>query len=131
VIRPRRLLSCGLAARLFAVVALAVQLAAASVVPWAGIAQAGFDRLLAASICHDAAGGGDQGGQRDKHRPPACPVCPLCQAVAHAGMLLGPAGYGVHAPSVAVLRMATLPPARAPPARFAAAASARGPPVLI
>jgi len=131
VISAVRSSSYGFAARLLAVVALAVQLAAASVVPWGVVPGAGIDRLVAASICHGDGVGADQGGTPANHHGPACAVCPLCQAVAHAGVLLGPAMFVLAAPVAALSRMAHLPPARAPPARLAAATSARGPPTLI
>jgi hypothetical protein len=122
----------GIAARLpgmlLAIVALALQLAAASVAPWAPAG--GIDRLVAGSICH-AAGAGDQGGAPARHHAPDCAICPLCQAIAHAGVLLGPGFAALPAPIVAAARLALLPPARAPPLRRVAAAAPRGPPDLI
>lgn len=131
MIQALRTPSFGFAARLFAVVALAVQLAATSVVPWGAMQGAGIDRLLTASICHGDAAGADQGGAPAHHHTPACAACPLCQAIAQAGLLLGPAGFVFAAPVAALLRITHLPPARAPPARRVAATSARGPPALI
>ncbi len=117
---------------LLVVVALAVQLAAASVVLPVGAARAeGFDRLLAASICHDDAGAAGQGGTPAHHHAPDCALCPLCQAIAHAGVLLGPPVFAWARLAVSVARIVVLPPARAPPARFALATFARGPPALI
>jgi hypothetical protein len=118
---PRPVRELGL---LLALVALAIQLAAASVVPFAALSTASVDRLAAASICHD-----DQGHQPSPHHAPACAVCPLCQAIAHAGALLASPGTVLVAPILAAFRAFALPPARAPPAVATFATSARGPPV--
>jgi hypothetical protein len=115
---------------LLAILALAVQLAAASVVPWQTAPAAGLDRLVAASICH-ADGAADSGGAPARHHNPDCVACPLCQAIAHAGVLLGSAIAAMAPPEPAASRLAALPPARAPPAQRVAAAFARGPPALI
>ncbi len=126
--------SPGKAARLpgllLAVLALAMQLAAASVIPWTTPQAAGLDRLVAASICHGDSGAADRGGTPPGHHAPACAVCPLCQAIAQAGVLLGSAAVALAAPPPAVSRAAAPPPARAPPARRVAAAAPRGPPAL-
>ncbi len=117
---PRRLWS-GL---LLALVALAVQLAAASIVLPDAAPAATVDRLVAASICHP--------GKTPQHRPPpACAVCPLCQAVAQSGMLLAPPMVALAAPAASVWRPALPPPARAPPGRVLVSAYPRGPPRLI
>jgi hypothetical protein len=108
---------------LLALVALAVQLAAVGVVPFAGAPAAGVDRLLAVSICH-----GDSGTPAGHHAP-ACTVCPICQAIAHAGVLLASPAFGFVAPAMVAMRAFALPPARAPPGRPTTAASARGPPL--
>ncbi len=108
-----------------------MQLAAASVVPWGGLSEVTFDRLVADSICHaDADHAGQDRAPARQHRPD-CAVCVLCQAVAHVGVLLGPSVFVLAAPAALAAGRAHLPPARAPPALLAAAASARGPPVLI
>ncbi len=116
------------AVRLVALVALAVQLAAASVVPMDRLPELRFDRLLAASICHGDVGGTDQ-GRADHHQPAACAICGLCQAIAHAGVLLGPPDHVMVAPSAAAILVAAQSLARVPPSRDAAAAYARGPPM--
>jgi hypothetical protein len=118
------------AARLFgpglllAIVALAMQLAAASIVPFRPAPVAGLDRLVAASICHTDTGGAP------RHRAPDCVLCPLCQAIAHAGVPLHPGFAALPAPVAAAARLVSLPPARAPPLRRIAAAAPRGPPDL-
>lgn len=127
--------SFGAAARLpgllLAVVALAVQLAAASIVPWMAAPEAGLDGLVAASICHGAAGAADQGGAPSPQRSHDCAICPFCQAIAHAGVLLGPAPAALALPTPAASRVAALPPARAPPTPRIVAARPRGPPALV
>jgi hypothetical protein len=131
VIRVSDTHAFGLPARrlglLLALLAVTVQLAAASVMPLRGTRTETLDRLVAASICHGDAGSG-QGDTR--HQLPDCAMCPFCQAIAHAGILLAPTVVALVAPAVAILRAAMPPPSRAPPARRAAAASARGPPTL-
>jgi hypothetical protein len=114
---------------LLAVVALTMQLAAASVVPFASPIL-GVDRLLAASICHadDAA---DHGGAPARHHAPDCAVCPLCQAISHAGALLVAPAAGFAVPMLLVARVFVLPLSHAPPGRAASAASARGPPATL
>ena len=109
---------------LLALIALAVQLATASIVlPIAAPADT-VDRLVAASICHP--------GKAPDHRPPpACTICPLCQAIAHSGMLLAPPAFALAAPVAAGWRAALPPPARAPPGRVLVSAYPRGPPRLI
>jgi hypothetical protein len=112
--------------RLCALVALAVQLGAASIVPLAVASNAGPERLLAAPICHAA------GGSPAPRQGHDCVLCPLCQAVAHAGAVLGPTLASVPPPVLVLLRAAPLPPARAPPLGGTAVASyPRGPPVLV
>ncbi len=104
-----------------ALVALLMQLVAASVVPFA-IPTAGFDRLAAASICHR-----DGGKPAPNHRSD-CAVCPLCQAIAHAGVLLGAPVAGFAAPVLLAMRVFAMPAFRAMPAPTTFASSARGPP---
>ena len=126
--RPRRL-PAGLFGLLFAVFALTLQLAAASVVPFASVPAGGVDRLIAASICHGAAG--DDGGAPAPHHAPDCAVCPLCQAIAHAGVLLAAPVMLLTAPVLLAPRAFALPPARAPPGGGSFATSARGPPTTL
>jgi len=128
VLPQRRHLPAGLSGLLLALVALVMQIAAASVVPFAGPA-ASVDRLLAASICHSDGGATDSGGTPARRHAPDCAVCPLCQAIAHAGALLGAPMLVIAAPALLAARLFALPPSRAPPGRAASAASARGPPV--
>ena len=111
--------------RLLALLALAVQLAAASVVlPQAAGEAAALDRLVAASICH-----GTPTAPHYHHAP--APVCPLLQAVAQAGALLAATPPLLAAPAVAVMRISLPPPARAPPPRAIVAAYPRGPPLPV
>ncbi len=109
---------------ILAVVALAIQLAAASVIPFTALSVAGVERLAAASICHS-----DQGGQPSPHHAPDCAVCPLCHAIAHAGALLAAPAVAVAAPLLLAARAFALPTSRAPPRATLSAASARGPPL--
>ncbi len=109
---------------LLAMVALAVQLATASIVlPLAAPADT-VDRLVAASICHP-------GEAPDHQPPPACTICPLCQAIAQSGMLLAPPAFALAAPAAAGWHPPLPPPAGAPPDRVLVSAYARGPPRLI
>jgi hypothetical protein len=116
---------CGVG-RWLAAIALAVQVAAAATVP-VGMAQAAtIDRLVAASIC--------DGGPTDHqlpahHSAPDCAICPFCQALGQATLLLAPLAVAFDLPRPSVVRVALPPPARAPPARVAAAAYPRGPPL--
>jgi hypothetical protein len=125
---PRRTRLPGLSGLLLAVVALVMQIAAASVVPFASPA-ANLDRLVAASICHSDAG--TQGGNPVRHHAPDCAVCPLCQAITHAGVLLAAPMAAFVGPVLLIARQFALPPSRAPPGRGTAAASARGPPARL
>ncbi len=122
----RFLAGCWLAA-----IALAVHMAAASMVPWEDTRFGDADWLIANAICYagDAASGDHQTPAR--HPTPKCPVCPLCQAIAHAGPLLIPPGPILVPPVPVKLRVAMPPPVRAPPIRMAGAAFPRGPPVLV
>ncbi|MBN9507509.1 MAG: hypothetical protein J0I21_00175 [Alphaproteobacteria bacterium] len=128
VFAPRGRSWYGLAGRWLAAVAIAVQLAAASVVVLPSAPVQALEGLIAASICD---GVDTHGPESHHHHAPACTLCPLCQAIAHAGMLLAPPGFTLAAPTHVKLRMALLPPARAPPARDAGAAYPRGPPLPV
>ncbi len=121
---PRHL-PAGLNGLLLALVALAMQLAAFGIVPLSG-AGIGVDRLLATSICHTDAG--DHGNAPAPHHAPDCAVCPLCQAIAHAGVILASPMAVFASPVLAVTRAFAQPPARAPPSLAASPATARGPP---
>ncbi len=124
---PWRRRPIGLSGLLLALVALALQMAAIAIVPYASVA-AGVDRLVAASICHSDSAAGDQGGAPAHHHMPDCAVCPLCQAIAHAGVALAAPWAGFAAPVLLAVRPYAMPPPRAPPGRALTAASARGPP---
>ena len=113
--------------RLLALAALAVQLAAASVVPASAGAVPGLG--LAAPICHAGGTAGAGDGAPARHHSHDCMLCPLCQVLAQAGTVLGPATTALPAPSGAHSRVVVLPPTRAPPPRFADAAPySTGPP---
>jgi len=116
---------------LVALFALAMQLSAASTVPFAGLPATGLDKFVAASICHSGAAADDHGGPPAQHHAPDCAVCPLCQAIAHAGVLLAAPLSGFAVPLTLVARTFELLPARAPPGRRATATSARGPPATL
>ncbi len=121
----------GLAGRWLAAVAIAVQLAAASVVVLPSAPVHALDGLIAASICDGAEGAANGGQGSHHHHAPDCALCPLCQAIAHAGVLLAPPAFAFAAPIHVTLRMALLPPARAPPAREVGAPYPRGPPLPV
>jgi hypothetical protein len=125
--RPTRL-PAGLSGLLLAVAALVMQLAAASVVPFAAPT---IDRLVAVSICHGDGGATGSSDRPAHHHAPDCAVCPLCQAIAHAGVLLAAPTLAFAAPVALIAHAFVLPPARAPPGRAASAASARGPPATL
>ncbi len=122
--QPRQL-PAGLTGLLLALVALAMQLAVFGIVPTTGAA-AGVDRLLATSICHTDTS--DQGNAPARHHAPDCAVCPLCQAIAHAGAILASPVAAFVAPVLFVSRAFAQPAARAPPSVAVSATSARGPP---
>ncbi|HET9018049.1 MAG TPA: hypothetical protein VFN46_00585 [Acetobacteraceae bacterium] len=116
-------------ARLLALVALALQLAAASIVlPASTIQAASVDQRVAASIC---AGRPSPDGTRRHPHLPRHSLVPLCQAVSTAGALLTPAPPPFAAAAEPVIRPIPLPPARAPPALPLAVAYPRGPPVPV
>jgi hypothetical protein len=124
--RPR---SLGLPSVLLAIIALAMQIAVAAIVPFA--AQAGsLDRLVATSICHSESGG-DQGPGPVRHQSPDCAICPLCQAIGHPAPFLATPIATLIVPARVVVAVLALPPARAPPSVGGSAASARGPPPTI
>lgn len=126
-----RLLQARWPGRLLALLALAVQLAAASVVPLAAASAATPDALVAATICHSG-GPAASGGQAPAHHSSHdCALCPLCQTLAQAGVVLGASPAALPLPPVLASRAAALPPVRAPPARLTDAAPwPRGPPAI-
>jgi hypothetical protein len=115
-------------ASLLALVALALQLAAASIVLPAAPAAA-LDGLITASICH-AGSAHDEGKAPLHHPPPACDLCALCQAVAHAGTLLAASDVVLTPPVLPAMRAAPPLPAWAPPEYAVASTWPRGPPHL-
>jgi hypothetical protein len=116
--------------RLLALIALAVQLAAASVVPFAAAATA--EGLAAAPICHTSATAIADSNTPAPQRWHDCVLCPLCQTVAHAGAVLGPSLAPLPPPVLVAVRSVVLPPVRAPPLRRVAATGyPRGPPVTV
>jgi hypothetical protein len=123
--RPRR--SLGPLSVLLALVALAMQIAAASIVPGAAPA-ASIDRMVAASICHSDGATGDQGGAPAPRHAPDGAICPICQAIAHAGVLLATPTAALVLPARSAFRSFVVQPARAPPSLARSATSARGPP---
>ena len=114
-------ISAGFWGLALALVALLMQLAAASVVPLASPA-ASVERLAAASICHR------HGGAPPAPHTPDCAVCPLCQAIAHAGVLLGAPIAHFAAPVLPPMRAFPTPQSRAVQGPTTFASSARGPP---
>jgi hypothetical protein len=111
--------------------ALATQLATLALVPLQAARLATADGWLAGAICH--AGDtfrGDRQAPAPRHAPP-CPLCPLCLAQAHAG-LLPPPPAPVPAPRAPVrLRLAMKLPAHLPVVRPSGAACPRGPPARV
>jgi hypothetical protein len=108
-----------------ALLALAVQLAAASLV---------ISPLLLAQadpvICHtDAAHGGGGQAPAVPHVPAA--ICPVLLAFGLAAPVLAAPPKVLRAPVIVAMRAAPLPPARAPPPHRVASAKPRGPPVQV
>jgi hypothetical protein len=112
---------------LLAVAALAMQLVAGSFA-MPRIVPSDFAQALAASICHADAGSSDQGDGSAPHHTPDCAVCPLCQAMAQAQVLLAPMAAVVAVPAMALLRVVLRKSSHARPGRFVTIATARGPP---
>lgn len=113
-----------------ALMALAMQLAAAVAAPWPAAA-ASADPLLSAPICHSGpdAGTPHPGPATPQHH--ACLVCPLCAAMAQAPFGLAPADLTLPLPRHASASPA-LPPARAAPLRRATFnPPSTGPPALV
>jgi hypothetical protein len=127
---PSVRLGLRIAGNWLAALALVVQLAAASVVAMPSAPAASLDGLIAASLCTgaDDAGGG---APAHDHHAPDCALCPLCHAIAHAGVLLAPPAFAFATPLSERQRPGLPPPPRAPPVRAAGAAYPRGPPFLI
>lgn len=112
--------------RLLSLLALALQLAAASIVLPDGIVRAAsLEALAAASICHGTP------AAPHKHHTPVPKACPLIQSIAQAGALLAAATPPLPPPAVMVALTAPLPPARAPPNCTVLAAFPRGPPTPV
>jgi hypothetical protein len=114
---------------LLALLALAVQLAAVALVLPAAASRAAAAQPWVAPICHADAGPHDA-PHGPLHRPLLpCAACPFCQAVAQAGLLLGPAAAPVlAAPDIRGASLPALPPSDPSPAAPLAAPFPRGPP---
>lgn len=114
--------------RWLAVLALAVQLAAGALTPFA-VARA-MPVLGNVPICHS--GDTDRSGASDNPLAPPrhdCVVCPLCHLAGHGVALPPPAPPGLTGPLPFDARIASLPPTdAAPPRPSVAHASPRGPP---
>src|SRR5579875_306734 len=122
--------------RLLALTALAIQLAAASIVPSVVISDEPSADFLGFPICHAAYPADDADGNAPKRGPknqqgPDCALCPFCQAIVHAGGLLVPSTSAPFVPLVVVGQAALSPSCQRFPARAVAAAYPRGPPSLI
>ena len=105
-------------------------LAAASVAPFAAAASPGPQILFGVPICHSESGATSDGSTPATPPHHDCALCPLCQAVTHAGQVVGPALVFLPPPALIVARAVALPPARAPPPRWTLSASyPRGPPL--
>jgi hypothetical protein len=115
---------------LLAVVALAMQLAAGSFA-MPRVVLTDFAQALAASICHADAGGSDQGDGSAPHHTPDCVVCPLCQAMAQAHVLLAPMAVVVAVPVLVLVRMVLRRASHVRPGRIVTIATARGPPATL
>jgi len=115
---------------LLAVVALAMQLAAGSFA-MPRIVPTDFAQALQASICHADAGGSDQGDGQAPHHTPDCTVCPLCQAMGQAHVLLAPMAVVVAMPVLALVRLVQRQASHVRPGRIVTFATARGPPATL
>lgn len=126
----RRHLRC-LAGCWIAAVALMVHMAAVSMVPWEDVRSVDVEWLIANAMCHvaDSASGDHQ--TPAYHHASKCLLCPLCQAMAHGGLLAIPPAPILAPPVPVKLRLAMPPPARAPPIRIPGTACPRGPPALV
>jgi hypothetical protein len=111
---------------LLAVVALLMQLAAGTFV-MPPMTQDSFDQALASSICHADFGSSDPAAPVPHHMPD-CAVCPFCQALGHAHVLLAPSVAVVAAPVLWIVHAIGPMAAHALPRRAGIVASARGPP---
>jgi hypothetical protein len=113
----------------FALLALFAQLSAAMAVPRTPVADA-FALALASSICHADDGTSDPGDHAHQHMPD-CAVCPVCQGLAQAVVVLPPPGPLVPRPMrVAVAGFAEARVTTWRDSRFTPA-TARGPPATI
>ena len=115
---------------LLAVVALVVQLAAGGLA-MPRVVPTDFAQALAASICHADAGGADQGDGSSPHHTPDCVVCPLCQAMAQAHVVLAPAAVVVAMPVLVLVRVALGRASQGRAGRFFTISTARGPPATL
>ncbi len=113
---------------LLAMLALMMQLAVSTLGMPSVPAQADFSAELAATICHVDTGPVDQNHTPARHHAPDCDICPICQAISHAHLLLTPPLLVLAAPMLLALGLAapgllpSLHSHTAPPAK------ARGPP---
>jgi|GEM_PF-2921400 hypothetical protein len=122
--------------RLLALTALVIQLAAASIVPSVTVSDEPSADFLGFPICHAADHADDADGNVPKRRPqnqqlPDCTLCPLCQAIIHAGGFLAPSTSALAIPRVALGQTAFPQPLQYLPKHAVAAAYPRGPPNLI
>jgi hypothetical protein len=128
-----RFLTAIVARRVFlalAMLALAVQIAAAAVVPWRAFVAAADDGLIAASICQAPAGAAGGHEKPAHHDPRDCALCPFCRALTQAAVPPSPP-VPVALPIIPREARVMPPPARAPPSRPVAFAFPRGPPIPV
>lgn len=105
---PGRCSSLSWLARLMALVALVMQLAAASAMPAAAAPLLGG---LDAPICHAA----PDSKAPAPHHSKACALCPLCQTLAQSALAIAPSGSAVPLPAARAVRPAAWHPAAALP----------------
>jgi hypothetical protein len=116
---------------LAAIVALAGQVALGGVVPPVSAQQAQLAALSAASIiCHASNNSGNDNGKTLPQPVSDWVLCPLDHALAQVGMLLSPSPVILATPVMPALRIALMPPARAPPSHIFSTVYPRGPPTL-
>jgi hypothetical protein len=88
--------------------------------------------LIAASVICHAHGSSDPDDRKSAPHQSDCALCCLNPALARVGVLLAPSPVVLTLPAMQAMRVAFMPPARAPPPLSAFSTTyPRGPPALI
>lgn len=109
-----------------ALLALAMQFAAGSLVVSPLLLTQADPTICHADAAHAGTGGGTGQAPAAPHVPAA--ICPVLLAMGLAAPVLAAPPVSLPAPQHVVMRAAPLPPARAPPVYRVASAKPRGPP---